>query len=347
MKQKGSILILSLWTLIFLSILSVVFGSIARQQILLARNIESRTQLYDLTYSGIMIMLDTMNSERKKDLTPKTDSLSDFWANDPGLFANIRVGNGEASFEYETIDNLTKKEQQRFGAIDEERKINLNFADKYIVKRLLVQTAELDDFDAEKISSAINDWIDADDILYDNEEENVLTESGHYKQLGYDYVPRNKHFSSIEEILLVEGMNPVIFSRIRDHVTVYSDGKVNINTTTTPVLMALGLSLELAGKVISYRAGADMTEGTVDDRVFYPVDAILEDLAGTYSLSDEEILELTDLIGSGVLDTLSKTFNAVCTGKLDVGGPVSKGVCIFQKSGHILYWGWRLQEGVR
>jgi len=314
----------------------------ARQQILLAGKIEERKELYDLTYSGILMMLDIVSSSRKRDLTPEADSLNDFWANDPALFGNVRLGRGVFMLKYKYMDNITDRKAFRFGVVDEERKINVNYADKDILERLFAKTAGLDDIAASQLADSVIDWRDPDDVFGSGGYGS--TETANYAESGYEYTPRNRCFSTLEELLLVDGMSSEIFLEVRDYITVFTNGRININTASIPVLASLGLSDSLAHKVVLFRSGPDMTEGTLDDNVFYSAD-ISEVLTGHYDLSDIETDELLRLSARGVLDTRSGTFNAVCTGKLDRGRGCGKVMCVFEKDDRIKYWGYRMQEG--
>lgn len=60
-------------------------------------------------------------------------------------------------------------------------------------------------------------------------------------------------FSSINEVLLVEGMSKDNFLQFKDLVTVYGAGKININTASKEVLLALGLDKDTADAVIGFR----------------------------------------------------------------------------------------------
>ncbi|MDD5097199.1 MAG: helix-hairpin-helix domain-containing protein [Candidatus Omnitrophica bacterium] len=60
-------------------------------------------------------------------------------------------------------------------------------------------------------------------------------------------------FSTINEVLLVEGITKESFLQFKDLVTVYGVGKVNINTVSKPVLVALGLDAEVADLLIRFR----------------------------------------------------------------------------------------------
>jgi hypothetical protein len=60
-------------------------------------------------------------------------------------------------------------------------------------------------------------------------------------------------YVSINELFLVEGMTQDKFKLFKDMITVYGSGKININTVTKPVLIALGLDEELADIIIRFR----------------------------------------------------------------------------------------------
>jgi DNA uptake protein ComE-like DNA-binding protein len=60
-------------------------------------------------------------------------------------------------------------------------------------------------------------------------------------------------FKSINEVLLVEGISEENFILFKDMVTVYGNGKVNLNTANKPVLLALGMDEELADAVLRFR----------------------------------------------------------------------------------------------
>jgi len=60
-------------------------------------------------------------------------------------------------------------------------------------------------------------------------------------------------FRSINEVLLVEGMTKETFLLFKDLVTVYGTGRININTASKEVLLALGLDEELAEVIIRFR----------------------------------------------------------------------------------------------
>ena len=60
-------------------------------------------------------------------------------------------------------------------------------------------------------------------------------------------------FSAINEVLLVEDLSKDKFLLFKDFVTVYGMGKVNINTVSKAVLIALGLDEEMANLILRFR----------------------------------------------------------------------------------------------
>ncbi len=62
---------------------------------------------------------------------------------------------------------------------------------------------------------------------------------------------------SVDELLLVPGMNDVSYEQLRPYVTIYGTGSVNINGADIPVLLSLSSSIDegMAENLIRYRKG--------------------------------------------------------------------------------------------
>lgn len=113
-----------------------------------------------------------------------------------------------------------------------------------------------------------------------------------------------------EELLLVEGITQDIFDKLRDFITVFSDGKVNINTAPYEVLLALGLDDDTAAAVADYRKGEDKLEATADDMFFENSNEIIDKLREATGLSGSQEADLLTLITSGGLTVGSSNFCA-------------------------------------
>jgi DNA uptake protein ComE-like DNA-binding protein len=60
-------------------------------------------------------------------------------------------------------------------------------------------------------------------------------------------------YASINELFLVEGLTGEKFQLFKNMVTVYGNGKININTVSKAVLVCLGMDEDLAGIIINFR----------------------------------------------------------------------------------------------
>lgn len=127
---------------------------------------------------------------------------------------------------------------------DESAKFNLNkivdsFGNKsetfLALKRLLVRLSV-----DESIADKIADWIDSD-----------AEESG----MGSEIKTKNAPLYSVDELLLIKGIDKASYEKLSPYVTVYGDGLININSAEKPVLASLSESMtdELAQKIIDYR----------------------------------------------------------------------------------------------
>ncbi len=339
LADNGSALILALWTLLFLSIIAIYSGSMVRQEILVRKKIEARDKLYSIVYSGMLKSINMVRAEKKRDLTFDSDSLNDFWAHNLGAFRNVKLSNGRFSVSYTYFNNVTGRKERKYGVVDEERKININFASKEMIERLFSSLGIFDPVIVSQVVSSLIDWRDGDDIL--NNDERNLSERVDYSNSGYEYHPSNVELKNLEELLLIKGLSKDVFLKIRDHITVFSNGKVNINTASKTTLFSLGLSDTLVYKIANFRSGPDMTEGTFDDNIFSSLVDIESELSSYYDLSDKEKEDLDKVIEEGNLDISSSTFTAHCRGSLDDDDLQARIICVFDRGGKIKYWGYQ------
>ena len=95
-------------------------------------------------------------------------------------------------------------------------------------------------------------------------------EDGYYQGLAQGYACKNAKFQILEELLLVKGMTQEIFNKASMHLTVYGNGKVNLNTAGKCACGRWGMSDTLADKLIQFRRGNDNQEATADDNILSP-----------------------------------------------------------------------------
>lgn len=91
-------------------------------------------------------------------------------------------------------------------------------------------------FDKWELISNLVDWTDVDDRrLYEGGSENMF-----YEKLENPYKSKNAAFDTQEEIRLVEGWQyDQVWYRYGQHLTIYGDGQVNVNTAEDRVLEGL------------------------------------------------------------------------------------------------------------
>jgi general secretion pathway protein K len=110
---------------------------------------------------------------------------------------------------------------------------------------------------------AIIDWVDPDDdVTYLSfvTRENTGAENDYYQNLADPYQCKNAPFDVLGELMLVKGMTIEIFegrpgdeskdikpfSGIQSYLTVYGDGKININEASATVIQSLSERIDYA-----------------------------------------------------------------------------------------------------
>ncbi|MDP2653286.1 MAG: type II secretion system protein GspK [Candidatus Omnitrophota bacterium] len=159
----------------------------------------------------------------------------------------------------------------RAGFSDEDGKINLNAltpANSGILAELITLGGGEEGM-AARLSFAVVDRKDEDEVSAGSPESRE------------EPAGKNRPFDAVEELMMVEGMTPEIFDRLKNFVTVFPrQGRLRINfdTAEEPVLAALARFFAgpannasqddadgLVRKIVEFRRGADGNWGTGDD----------------------------------------------------------------------------------
>lgn len=146
-------------------------------------------------------------------------------------------------------------------------------------------------------------------------------------------------FKLKEELLLIEGIKKDNFNKFKDLITTSGNGKININTVSSEVLSALGLTDDLTELIMRYRqeyAGIDDKEGTGDDGAFTNSANILSDLRRFASLTLREEQDLLSIMN--LLDVKSPylRFNIIPQVKAKDGTHYS--IVIYPEGNKIISW---------
>lgn len=324
---KASILIVALWSVALLSAFAVILNLQIRQYLVLAKRLEQKDKLRFIAQAGILKgALEIKNNPSKP-----YDWLGDSWSNNPAIFRGIEVGDGEFTLTSSRWDAQSSLKKINYGCVDEESKININKADQVTLARLFKAVLECDDQLAQELAACILDWRDADSELTTP----LSAENFYYSGLSHPYAVKNSDFEVLDELLLVKGFDDNVFEKIKDYVTIYGEGKVNVNTAPQPVFFALGMDEDMAQKLVLFRAGKDSQEGTLDDNVFNAVSEILPRFCAAYTFSQPRLEQLNRAVT--LLGVSSANF--LVRSSATIGGRTAL-VCVsaVSRSGKILYW---------
>src|SRR3989338_3786383 len=311
-NKTGSILIMVLWILVFLSVLAVSLGVKVRQRIILMNRLESRDKLQLIAESGIRKAIVLLNQDIEQSEAQFTSEAKAVRFNNEKEFASMNLRDGTVAVSYEYSDGPGYLAVKRFGVVDEESKINVNKAPEMVLRSLIKTVLGADEPQGHDLAQAIVDWRK----VTEGELKGFYSDS-YYDNLQDPYPPKKADFEIIDELLLVKVFDAPRFKRLSPYLTVYGEGRVNINTASRPVLIALGMEGELADKVLFARRGEDGIESTMDDYVFQKTDNIVNELKGFVDLSHSQAAAMDQLNQEGKLDTNSRYYSIRAEGKLN------------------------------
>jgi general secretion pathway protein K len=210
------------------------------------------------------------------------------WAGGPGVgpetnspltgisLENFPVGDGTVSLKI----------------IEQESKININRADTALLNQILT-TMGADAGDISLVSDSIQDWIQPGDAP-----RPAGAKSDYYQGLTPPYNAKNAPVDDLEELQLIKGITPEMFKGtppdpdatfqhhklgfgnapgqapdyifgLRDVLTPYSNGKINVNTADSNVLACIpGMDGEAIQNIMTFRTsegGYDNSSGVIQN----------------------------------------------------------------------------------
>ena len=148
----------------------------------------------------------------------------------------------------------------------EEAKIPVNYVTDERARESMYSIFIIWGLNSEDATTAVDslaDWIDQD-----TEVRTQGAEEEYYQQFGAYNLPRQRPFSSLEEILLVRGFDKVarLQPNWRNYISIHSTGTIYIRSASKDVLMAVtGCSETDASNFIVTRNGDDGLARTADD----------------------------------------------------------------------------------
>ena len=334
-SRRGMVLIFALWVLGILTILAVSVAAGIRQKIFLVARLDERSRMNYLLQAAVKKTSGYIHLQMEVSAFEFTPAVKMNLFNNARELSQIDLGYDTAGVGY--VPPWGNDASLRWGVIDEESKINLNRTDEVILKNLLSNALLLRDEDATKLSRALLDWR--------QNGESELTgfySDDYYSNLQYPYPKKNTNYESLDEILLVKGMDKQRYDKLINYVTVYGGGAVNINTASKEVLLALGLTDVLVDKILMVRRGKDHIDGTPDDHVFFKTFEIAADLSQFVNLTLDEVRAIDALNAKRLLCTDSSYFTIEAAGKLASRSVLRKVRAVYSsRDDKIIYWNER------
>lgn len=302
--QRGFVLILALWALGFLTVLALSVGLGTRQKILLLGRLEGRSQAQFAAEAGVKKAVAVLLDDLEKQQYLYSPEAKVRRHNNPEDFAAIGLGGTTAEVICRSYEEMAVPAVERPGLCDEHSRININSVDAQTLSRLVTVALGLDDEKARVLAGAIIDWRD-----YGQREAVGFFSDDYYKNLEYPYEMKATPFERIDELLLVKGIDLKTYERLRPLVTIYGDGRLNVNTVPKAVLLALGLDVTVADKFLKARRGPDNRDSTADDHVFLKTFDIAAEVNSLVPLEEKEARQLDILNAANLLCTESQVYS--------------------------------------
>ncbi len=329
-NRQGVVLIFALWVLGVLAILAVSVAAGIRERIFLVARLDERSRMTNLLESAVKKAAGYVHQQMEESsfgLTPQS-KMNLF--NNTNELSMIALNNDQAGVGYVPPGDSGV----RWGVVDEESKINLNKVKIPVLIALLSNVLSLREEDASKLAMALLDW-----RQFGEGEVTGFFSEDRYANLQYPYPKKNAPYETLDEWLLVPGMNKKMYEKLLDYVTIYGDGGININTASKPVLMALGLPESLVDKIFNVRRGKDGLDATGDDHVFVQPYDITAEINAILPLQLPEAQAIDKLTMSGVLVTNSYFYTVQVTAKLaDRTTPGRVRAVYAARADKIIYW---------
>jgi general secretion pathway protein K len=206
--QRGVALIIVLWVVTLLTVVALSFAQTMRTDVNVVSNSLARVKAETLVDAA---------TERAIFELFKPQNLDGRWNAD----------GSSREWSYRDLNVVVTMQ-------DETGKIDINRANEQLMRGLL-RSQGLTEDEAAKLNDAIIDWRDADTLRRPNG-----AEAPEYTAAGLNYTPANAPFQAVEELKLVLGMTPDLYTRIAPLITIYSAVPgINDQVATRDVLRAL------------------------------------------------------------------------------------------------------------
>ncbi len=225
--EKGIALMMTLWVLVLLSIISLNYFRSNKWNSAAARNLKEETLSYYMAMSGYQEAVNYILADK--------DPSIDFIDNEGNYWTDMET-------QSVTGKRITESGEIEIKIIDENARLNINYADENRLRMLFAHTGIPEEAITGMVDS-IMDWKDPDKLHHLSGAEDE-----YYEELANPYKAKNMFFDVPEELALVKGMNPEYFKdggegkALLPLITTFGGNIININTVSKEVMQMLGFA---------------------------------------------------------------------------------------------------------
>ena len=299
-SQQGSVIIVTLWTIILLTILITVIAG----QIRLSARVAVTHQEELTDWASVVSAINQSEMELMLERMPRPpETLDDL--NDINKNPLFRYNGQILALNYPQADGIAVRIYDHAG------KINLREIGRQRMRALLEKKlGEEADDEIDELIAAWGDWVDL------NQNTGIDgAEVDYYESLNNPYIPRNGKLETVEEILHIRGFEEVFADVDLDAAfTLYtSDELINLNLATVEAMQLLpGLDDELIEEIIAFRqvnefrGNGDVAQIVPAENMaelrpwlnsrrtsnFYTILAYKTQLSEEYPFDDDELVEV-------------------------------------------------------
>jgi general secretion pathway protein K len=216
-NNKGSATFLMVLLVMVILTVSIGFNWLVREYIKSAQAFQQKTEAMlkaRSVYDTLIYFMLNGNFTAKEIILPQIEGLPEI--------KSIPLDGSEVSF----LEDLAVKVQDSNGML------SVTSINTLPLKRLLTYFG-VDPQNADIFIDSLLDWIDQDDFTRINGAEKQW-----YSSQGFNYEPRNYQIQYKEELKLIRGLSPEIYSKIEPYITILPATGFNPNTASDPVLIS-------------------------------------------------------------------------------------------------------------
>ncbi|MCF7837561.1 MAG: general secretion pathway protein GspK [Candidatus Marinimicrobia bacterium] len=272
-RRRGVALVVTLWAILLLTLLVGSFAFNMHIEARIASYYRKRTRAQYLARAGIEYAMALLAHREEVGSDDFADDFFEDQEPDPADSSRRGAYQLQRGLAVNGLRVALSNDVFVLDIIPEEGRRNINRLTDEEWEEILDQGGVPEE-DWPRLIDCFHDWVDEDEFTRLSGAE---SDDPFYKERGYPV--KNAPLDLVDELLMIKGFSPAIVfggpaaepdaplhPGIASLLTVFGDGRVNVNTATRQVLLTLpGLEPWMADEIIEGRLGLDQREGTKDD----------------------------------------------------------------------------------